>query len=82
MAILKIKGSRNVRIGAVLNKKQVRLRFDTGGASPYESIEFELDAILALAVSEEIRKLLPRGNKSISPSRGPSGGQPKLRRLK
>jgi hypothetical protein len=62
MAILKIKDSRRVNIRALLNKKRVRLRFGTDAATRYESIEFELDAILALALSEEIRKLLPPGN--------------------
>jgi hypothetical protein len=82
MATLKIKDSRRVKIRAVLNKTRVRLRFGTDDASQYESIEFELDAILALALSEEIRKLLPSGNTPVPPSRAPSGAGPKLRIVK
>ena len=82
MATLKIKDSRRVKIRAVLNKTRVRLRFGIDDASQYKSIEFELDAILALALSEEIRKLLPSGNAPVPPSRAPSGAGPKLRIVK
>jgi hypothetical protein len=78
MAILKIKDSRRVNIRALLNKTRVRLRFGTDAANQYESIEFELDAILALALSEEIRKLLSPGNTPVPSSRAPSGGPGKL----
>ena len=78
MAILKIKDSRRVNIRALLNKTRVRLRFGTDTANQYESIEFELDAILALALSEEIRNLLPPGNTAIPRRRTISKGHLKL----
>jgi hypothetical protein len=70
MAILKIKTSRNVRIGAVRNNARIRVRFDTGAAKPYASIEFELEAILALAVAEEILNLLPPAKPVAARRRG------------
>jgi hypothetical protein len=75
MAILKVKTSRNVRIGAMRNNARIRVRFDTGAAKPYESIEFELDAILALAVAEEILNLLPSDRRPVAPSRGRLAGR-------
>jgi hypothetical protein len=82
MASLKIKNSRDVRIRGTPNKARVRLRFDTGVTGPYESIEFELDAILALAVAEEIRNLIPPGNIPPPRRRARAIGKPKRKLLK
>jgi hypothetical protein len=82
MASLKIKNLRDVRILGTLNKARVRLRFDTGVAGPYQSIEFELDAILALAVAEEIRNLIPPGNVPTPRKPARAVGRPKPRLLK
>jgi hypothetical protein len=82
MAILKIKTSRNIRIGAVRNNSRIRVRFDTGAAKPYESIEFELEAILALAVAEEILNLLPPDKGAVAPNRGRSAARPKRKVVK
>jgi hypothetical protein len=78
MTILKIKDSRRVNIRALLNKTRVRLRFGTDPDNQYESIEFELDAILVLALSEEIRKLLLPGNTAVPRRRTLSEGHLKL----
>lgn len=59
MSILKIIDSQSIRISVTPDKTRVRLRFGTASAGPYESIEFELESIVALAVAEEIRKLIP-----------------------
>ena len=82
MATLKVKDSRSVRIGVTPNKKRVRLRFGTDGANPYESIEVELDAILALGLAHEIQKMIPPGNSPVPPTRARVVGKPKLRVVK
>jgi hypothetical protein len=58
MATLKIKDLRSVTIKILPNKKRVQLRFETAEAGPYESIEVELDSILALGFASETLKLL------------------------
>ena len=82
MATLKIKNLRTITIKILPDKKRVRLRFETVGASPYESIEFELTSILALGFASETLKLLSPGRTRSPPSRDPSGGRPKSRIVK
>jgi hypothetical protein len=61
MATLKIKDLRTVTVKVLPNKKRVQLRFETADAGPYESVEVELDAILALGFASETMKLLAPG---------------------
>jgi len=79
MATLKVKDLRTITIKILPNKKRVQLHFETLGAGPYKSIEFELASILALGFASETLKLLSPRNTPSPLSRAPSGGRVKLR---
>jgi hypothetical protein len=62
MATLRVKDLRTVTVKVLPDKKRVQLRFDTADASPYDCIEFELAAILALGLASEAMKLISPGS--------------------
>jgi len=69
MATLKIKDPRTITVKVLPNRKRVKLRFETVGASPYESVEFDLASILALGFANEVLKLLSPGNTPVPPTK-------------
>jgi hypothetical protein len=84
MATLDLKDVRIVRFEPLTrtNKTRVRLRFDTSGASQYESISFEFACGDALTLAHAIQEFLSPGSNPIPPTHVPSGGRPKLRIVK
>jgi hypothetical protein len=81
MATLKIKDLRTITIKILPDKKRVKLHFETAGAGPHESIEFELASIMALGLANETLKLLSPGN-TPSPSRRAAAGKVKAATVK
>jgi hypothetical protein len=79
MATLRVKDLRTITVKILPDKKRVQFRFETTDASPYESIEFELASILALAFANETVKLLSPASAS---TRAPSRARAKRRAVK
>jgi hypothetical protein len=82
MATLRIKDLRTITVKILPNKKRVQFRFETADGGSYESIEFELAAILALGFANETVKLLSPGIISSRSTRAQRAPRPKLRIVK
>jgi hypothetical protein len=78
MATLKIKDLRTITIKILPNRTRVQLRFETVDTTPYESIEVELAAILALGLANETLKLLSPRSAPSPPILASSRGRPKI----
>jgi hypothetical protein len=82
MARLKIKDLRTITIKILPDRKRVQLRFETLDTRPYESIDVELTAILALGLANETLKLLSPRSTSSAPTVAPSRGRSKIGTVK